>query len=79
MRIAVWLAATGALAFAAPARAELPDCAVFPDTHSRFACYLNISRAPTPEPETMSKPQAAKTNTAKTKTAKTRSHRQVSQ
>ncbi len=49
MRIAIWLAATAALTFATPLRAERPDCSLFPDTRSRFTCYDNVSRAP-PEP-----------------------------
>ncbi|GKQ51796.1 hypothetical protein BRSPCE3_26510 [Bradyrhizobium sp. Ce-3] len=49
MRMALWLTAV-ALAHAAPARAERPDCGSFPDTRSRLTCYENVSRAPS-EPE----------------------------
>lgn len=56
MRMALWLAAAGSLASAAPAYAERPDCGLFPDAHSRFACYDNVSRAPNPEPERTAKP-----------------------
>ena len=55
MRLTIWLAAAATLALATPARAERPDCGVFPDTRSRFTCYENVSRAP-PEPEAIAKP-----------------------
>ncbi|MGY4316186.1 hypothetical protein ACVWW1_005513 [Bradyrhizobium sp. JR3.5] len=58
MRMALWLAAAGALTLAAPARAERPDCGSFPDTRSRFSCYENVSRAP-PEPGTATHPPVA--------------------
>ncbi|VIO80878.1 hypothetical protein [Bradyrhizobium ivorense] len=50
MRMTIWLAAAALATLAAPARAERPDCATFPDTRSRLTCYDNVSRAP-PEPE----------------------------
>ncbi len=58
MRMALWLAAAGALTLAAPARAGRPDCGSFPDTRSRFSCHENVSRAP-PEPESITHPPAA--------------------
>ncbi|MGY3532535.1 hypothetical protein [Bradyrhizobium sp. USDA 4452] len=58
MRMALWLAAAGALTLAAPLRAERPDCGSFPDTRSRLSCYENVSRAP-PEPATPTPPPAA--------------------
>ena len=60
MRIALWLAAIAALASMAPAYAERPDCGLFPDDRSRFACYDNVSRAPNPEPERTAKPVASR-------------------
>ena len=42
---------------AAPARAEPVDCGLFPDMHSRFACYDNLSRAPKPDPQKTVKPE----------------------
>lgn len=53
------LVVAGLFALAAPARAEVPDCATFPDG-AKFACYDNVSRAPKPE----LKPTAAKTRPA---------------
>mgnify|MGYP005815076185 CR=1 FL=1 len=60
MRIALWLAAAGALASVASAHAERPDCGLFPDTRSRFACYDNVSRAPSPEPGRTARPVTSK-------------------
>jgi hypothetical protein len=45
---------------AAHARAEPVDCGLFPDMHSRFACYDNLSRAPKPDPQKTVKPEPAK-------------------
>jgi len=56
MRSAIWPAATTILMLMGPAHAERPDCALFPDTRSRFACYDNVSRAPSPEPADAAKP-----------------------
>jgi len=63
MKLTAFLAVAGILAVTAPAHAERPDCALFPDTHSRFACYDNVSRAPKPDPEATAKPNAAKAKT----------------
>jgi hypothetical protein len=60
MRIALWLIAIAAFASVAPAYAGRPDCALFPDDRSRFACYDNVSRAPNPEPERTAKPLISK-------------------
>jgi hypothetical protein len=46
------------------------DCALFPDTHSRFACYDNISRAPQPEPAQAVKPAAEKPKAATVRSRK---------
>jgi hypothetical protein len=62
MRLAAFLAVAGLFAFAAPARAELPDCATFPGDRAKFACYDNVSRAPKPDPEV--KPAAARVKPA---------------
>lgn len=56
MRSAIWPAAAAALMLTGAAQAERPDCALFPDTRSRFACYDNVSRAPPPEPADTAKP-----------------------
>ena len=47
-----------------PARAEPVDCGLFPDMHSRFACYDNLSRAPKPDPQKTVKPEPAKPKAA---------------
>jgi hypothetical protein len=62
MKLTALLAFAAILAVAPPARAERPDCALFPDTHSRLACYDNVSRAP-PDPAVSQalKPDAAGT------------------
>ena len=60
MRLATFLLVAGILTVSAPAHAELPDCGLFTDMHSRFACYDNVSRAPKPEPEATTKPAATK-------------------
>jgi hypothetical protein len=64
MRMTMGLAAAAALMLAVPARAERPDCGLFPDTRSRFTCYDNVSRAP-PEPETVAKPAVTRTKAAR--------------
>jgi hypothetical protein len=64
MKITPVLAFAGLLWLVVPARAEYPDCALFPDTHSRWACYDNVSRAPNPEPKESVKPEAAKPKAA---------------
>ena len=57
MRLTAFPLVAGILAIAAPAHAERPDCASFPDSRSRWACYDNVSRAP---PDVMTKPAAVK-------------------
>jgi len=52
------------MALTAPARAEPVDCGLFPDMHSRFACYDNLSRAPEPDPQKTVKPEPAKPKAA---------------
>jgi len=47
------------MALTAPACAEPVDCGLFPDMHSRFACYDNLSRAPKPDPQKTVKPEPA--------------------
>jgi hypothetical protein len=59
VKIAPVLAFAGLLAFPADAVAGTVDCSLFPDMHSRFSCYDNVSRAPKQEPE-MVKPAAGK-------------------
>jgi hypothetical protein len=54
----------------APARAEPVDCGLFPDMHSRFACYDNISRAPKPESGETMKPAAEKPKAATARSQK---------
>ena len=68
MRITSLLALAGLLALTAHARAGTVDCALFPDTHSRFACYDNISRAP--EPGQAVKPAAEKPGAATVRSRK---------
>jgi hypothetical protein len=48
MKLSTSLVVAGLFALAAPARAEVPDCATFPGG-AKFACYDNVSRAPKPE------------------------------
>jgi hypothetical protein len=48
----------------APARAEPVDCGLFPDMHSRFSCYDNLSRAPKPDPQKTVKPEFVKPKAA---------------
>jgi hypothetical protein len=64
MRLPLFPIVVGILAATAPAHAERPDCRLFPDMHSRFACYDNVSRAPKPESEATTKPAAAKAKPA---------------
>jgi hypothetical protein len=75
MKLTASLALAAILAAAPPARAERPDCAHFPDTHSRFACYDNVSRAP-PDPAVGQslKPDAGTTKAATTRGRKARSN-----
>jgi hypothetical protein len=55
----------------APARAEPVDCGLFPDMHSRFACYDNLSRAPKPDPQKTVKPELVKPKAAIARDRKT--------
>ena len=64
MTIKSLLALAGLLALTAPARAEPVDCGLFPDMHSRFACYDSLSRAPKPDPQKTVKPEFAKPKAA---------------
>jgi hypothetical protein len=52
------------MVLAVPARAEAVDCGLFPDMHSRFACYDNLSRAPKLDPQKTAKPEPAKPRAA---------------
>ena len=70
MKVTSLLALAGLLAFTAHAGAGTVDCALFPDTHSRFACYDNISRAPKPEPGATVKPAAEKPKAATVRSRK---------
>jgi hypothetical protein len=69
----------GLVALTAPAHAELPDCATFPDDRARFACYDAISRAPKPEPREAMKPDAGKPKPAAAHSSRkvTRENRRV--
>lgn len=64
MKEAPLLAFVSLVALAAPAHAELPDCATFPNDPARFACYDAISRAPKPQPKETVKPDAGKLKSA---------------
>ena len=64
MTIKSLLALAGLLALTAPARAEPVDCGLFPDMHSRFACYDSLSRAPKPDPQKTVKPELVKPKAA---------------
>jgi hypothetical protein len=64
MRLTAFPVVAGILALTAPADAERPDCRLFPDMHSRFACYDNVSRAPRPDPEATTRPATAKAKPA---------------
>jgi hypothetical protein len=57
MRLTAFAIVAGVSVSTAPACAEHPDCAQFPDSRSRWACYDNVSRAP---PDVMTKPAAVK-------------------
>ncbi len=72
MKLAILLVAGAMTAVAAAAHAERPDCGLFPDMHSRFACYDNVSRAPNPDPAESAKPNAARTKAAVTRSRKAR-------
>jgi hypothetical protein len=70
MRITLLLALAGLSALTAHARAGTVDCGLFPDMHSRFACYDNISRAPKPEPGQTVKPAAERPKAATVRSRK---------
>ena len=75
MKLTALLVVAGSVAATASAHAERPDCGLFPDMHSRFACYDNVSRAPNPAPNESLKPDAAKAKAVKIKAATTRSRK----
>ena len=64
MKITPLLGLAVLMALTARAGAEPVDCGLFPDMHSRFACYDNISRAPKPDPQKTVKPELAKPKAA---------------
>ena len=64
MKITLLLGFTILMTLTAPARAEPVDCGLFPDMHSRFACYDNLSRAPKPDPQKTVKPELVKPKAA---------------
>jgi len=70
MRCTSLLALAGLLALTSHAHAGTIDCGLFPDMHSRFACYDNISRAPKPEPGQTVKPAAEKPRAATVRSRK---------
>ena len=74
-KLTALLVVAGSVAVTAPAHAERPDCGLFPDMHSRFACYENVSRAPNPAPDESFKPDAAKAKAVSTKAATSRSRK----
>jgi len=57
MKITPLLGLAVLMALTARARAEPVDCGLFPDMHSRFACYDNLSRGPKPDPQKTVKPE----------------------
>ncbi|HZE52372.1 MAG TPA: hypothetical protein VE111_03745 [Bradyrhizobium sp.] len=64
MKITLLLGLAVLMALAARAGAEPVDCGLFPDMHSRFACYDNLSRAPKPDPQKTVKPEPVKPKAA---------------
>jgi hypothetical protein len=64
MKITLLLGLAVLMALTARARAESVDCGLFPDMHSRFACYDNLSRAPKPDPQKTVKPEFVKPKAA---------------
>ena len=64
MRSASLLALAGLLALTVRGNAGPVDCGLFPDMHSRFACYDNLSRAPRPDPQKTVKPELVKPKAA---------------
>ena len=64
MKIMLLLGFAVLMALTARAGAEPVDCGLFPDMHSRFACYDNLSRAPKPDPQQTVKPELVKPKAA---------------
>jgi hypothetical protein len=64
MKITLLLGIAALMALTARAGAEPVDCGLFPNMHSRFACYDNLSRAPKPDPQKMVKPELVKPKAA---------------
>ena len=64
MKITLLLGLAVLMFLAAPSRAGSVDCGLFPDMHSRFACYDNLSRAPKPDPQKTVKPEFVKPKAA---------------
>ena len=64
MKITPLLGLAVLMALIARAGAEPVDCGLFPDMHSRFACYDNLSRAPKPDPQKTVKPELVKPKAA---------------
>jgi hypothetical protein len=64
MKITLLLGFAALMALTARAGAEPVDCGLFPNMHSRFACYDNLSRAPKPDPQKTVKPEFVKPKAA---------------
>ena len=64
MKITPLLGLAVLMVLTARAGAEPVDCGLFPDMHSRFACYDNLSRAPKPDPQKTVKPELVKPKAA---------------
>ena len=64
MKITLLLGFAALMALTARAGAEPVDCGLFPDMHSRFACYDNLSRALKPDPQKTVKPELVKPKAA---------------
>ena len=64
MKITPLLGLAVLMLLTAPARAGSVDCGLFPDMHSRFACYDNLSRAPKPDRQKTVKPEFVKPKAA---------------
>jgi hypothetical protein len=74
MKLTALLVIAGSVAVTEPAHAERPDCGLFPDMHSRFACYDNVSRAPNPAPDESLKSDAAKAKATTSRSRKIRTN-----
>jgi hypothetical protein len=64
MKITLLLGLAVLMVLTARTRAESVDCGLFPDMHSRFACYDNLSQAPKPDPQKTVKPELVKPKAA---------------